>query len=95
MGKLLVKECVNIFLKILILKLALLVFIIVMVQMVRGLGEEKKAPAALARKFVEAKVKNSNEIEIWGNGEQVRSFMYVDDCLDGILKLIESNLEIQ
>ena len=51
------KECVNIFLKILILKLALLVFIIVMVQMVRGLGEEKKAPAALARKFVEAKVK--------------------------------------
>ena len=58
-------------------------------------GGREKAPAALARKFVEAKVKSSNEIEIWGNGEQVRSFMYVDDCLDGILKLIDSDLEIQ
>ena len=54
-------------------------------------GGREKAPAALARKFVEAKVNNLNEIEIWGNGEQVRSFMYVDDCLDGILKLIDSN----
>jgi len=54
-------------------------------------GGREKAPAALARKFVEAKVNNSNKIEIWGNGEQVRSFMYVDDCLDGILKLIESD----
>ena len=54
-------------------------------------GGREKAPAALARKFVEAKVNDSNKIEIWGNGEQVRSFMYVDDCLDGILKLIESD----
>ena len=54
-------------------------------------GGREKAPAALVRKFVEAKIKSSNEIEIWGNGEQVRSFMYVDDCLDGILKLIESD----
>ena len=54
-------------------------------------GGREKAPAALTRKFVEAKIKEKNEIEIWGNGEQVRSFMYVDDCLDGVLKLIDSN----
>ena len=54
-------------------------------------GGREKAPAALTRKFVEAKIREKNEIEIWGNGEQVRSFMYVDDCLDGVLKLIESN----
>ncbi len=54
-------------------------------------GGREKAPAALARKFVEAKIKKTNQIEIWGNGEQVRSFMYVEDCLDGILRLIDSN----
>ena len=54
-------------------------------------GGREKAPAALTRKFVEAKIKEKNEIEIWGNGEQVRSFRYVDDCLDGVLKLIDSN----
>ena len=70
------------FLRILILMLVFR-FIIVMVQM-DMVWRQRKAPAALARKFVEAKVKSSNEIEIWGNGEQVRSFMYVDDCLDGI-----------
>ena len=54
-------------------------------------GGREKAPAALTRKFVEAKIKGKNEIEIWGNGEQVRSFMYVDDCLVGVLKLIDSD----
>ena len=54
-------------------------------------GGREKAPAALIRKFVEAKVLNTNEIEIWGNGEQKRSFMYVDDCVIGIMKLIDSN----
>ena len=58
-------------------------------------GGREKAPAALTRKFVEAKIKEKNEIEIWGNGEQVRSFMYVDDCLDGVLKLIDLISEIQ
>ena len=58
-------------------------------------GGREKAPAALTRKFVEAKIKEKNEIEIWGNGEQVRSFMYVDDCLDGVLKLMTLISEIQ
>ena len=51
----------------------------------------EKAPAAIARKFVEANLLKKNDIEIWGNGNQVRSFMYVDDVVTGIQKLIDSN----
>jgi len=51
----------------------------------------EKAPAALARKFVEAKELKKKEIEIWGNGEQLRSFMYVDDAITGIEKLMNIN----
>lgn len=54
-------------------------------------GGREKAPAAIARKFVEAKLLKKNDIEIWGDGKQVRSFMYVDDVVIGIQKLISSN----
>jgi len=54
-------------------------------------GGREKAPAALSRKFIEAKEKNLNEIEIWGDGKQLRSFMYIDDCITGINLLFESN----
>ena len=54
-------------------------------------GGREKAPAAMARKFVEAKLLKKNDIEIWGDGNQVRSFMYVDDAVTGIQKLINSN----
>ncbi len=47
-------------------------------------GGREKAPAAICRKVIEAKDKGSGEIVIWGNGEQTRSFMYIDDCLKGI-----------
>ncbi|MCC6370849.1 MAG: NAD-dependent epimerase/dehydratase family protein [Bacteroidia bacterium] len=49
---------------------------------------KEKAPAALCRKVAEAT--NDSQIEIWGNGKQTRSFLYIDDCLDGIRKLMNS-----
>src|SRR5512135_340402 len=47
-------------------------------------GGREKAPAALCRKVIEAKATGKNEIEIWGDGTQTRSFMYIDDVLFGI-----------
>jgi GDP-D-mannose 3', 5'-epimerase len=55
-------------------------------------GGREKAPAAICRKVAEAKLSGSNEIEIWGDGEQTRSFMYVDDCLLGTTKIMESDI---
>jgi nucleoside-diphosphate-sugar epimerase len=52
-------------------------------------GGKEKAPAALCRKIVE--VEDGNEIEIWGDGLQTRSFLYIEDCLDGIEKLVNSS----
>ena len=46
-------------------------------------GGREKAPAAICRKVAEAKLSGNHEIEIWGDGEQTRSFMYIDDCIDG------------
>ena len=45
-------------------------------------GGREKAPAALCRKIAIAKIKDKNEIEVWGDGEQTRSYLFVDDCLD-------------
>jgi nucleoside-diphosphate-sugar epimerase len=47
-------------------------------------GGREKAPAALSRKVIEAKDAGKHEIEIWGDGSQTRSFMYIDDCTKGI-----------
>jgi nucleoside-diphosphate-sugar epimerase len=49
-------------------------------------GGKEKAPAAICRKVIEA----ASEIEIWGDGEQTRSFLYIDECIEGIRKLMES-----
>ena len=54
-------------------------------------GGREKAPAALCRKIIDAKINSKNEIEVWGDGEQTRSFMYIDDCLIGTKKLFSSN----
>ena len=51
-------------------------------------GGREKAPAALSRKVIEAIDTGNLEITIWGNGEQTRSFMYVDDCVKGIDKIM-------
>jgi nucleoside-diphosphate-sugar epimerase len=53
-------------------------------------GGREKAPAAICRKVAMAKLTGSSEVEIWGDGEQTRSFCYIDDCLVGIHKLIRS-----
>jgi nucleoside-diphosphate-sugar epimerase len=54
-------------------------------------GGREKAPAALCRKVAEAVNSGVDAIEIWGDGEQTRSFMYIDDCVDGTLRLFESD----
>lgn len=54
-------------------------------------GGREKAPAALCRKVAEAKLTGAGEIEIWGDGEQTRSFCYIDDCVEGILRLMRSD----
>jgi len=54
-------------------------------------GGREKAPAALCRKIILAKENNVSSIDVWGDGEQTRSFMYIDDCLEGTIKLFGSN----
>ncbi len=54
-------------------------------------GGREKAPAAICRKAIEAKLSGRHEIEIWGDGEQTRSFTYIDDCLYGTRRLMESD----
>jgi nucleoside-diphosphate-sugar epimerase len=56
-------------------------------------GGREKAPAALIRKVVEAKTTKSKEIEIWGDGKQSRTFMYVDDCVKGIDLIMHSDIK--
>jgi nucleoside-diphosphate-sugar epimerase len=55
-------------------------------------GGREKAPAAICRKVAQAKLSGRHEIEIWGDGEQTRSFMYIDDCLYGTLRIMESDI---
>lgn len=50
-------------------------------------GGKEKAPAAICRKVLEAK----DEVEIWGDGEQTRSFLYIDECLEGVRRLMQSD----
>ena len=54
-------------------------------------GGREKAPAAICRKIIEAKIKKNKNIEIWGDGTQTRSFLYIDDCVDAVLKLFHSD----
>ncbi|QDU91500.1 dTDP-4-oxo-6-deoxy-D-allose reductase [Pirellulimonas nuda] len=55
-------------------------------------GGREKAPAAVCRKVIDACESGRNSIEIWGDGKQTRSFMYIDDCVDGILKITNSDI---
>jgi nucleoside-diphosphate-sugar epimerase len=54
-------------------------------------GGREKAPAALCRKLIIAKNSREKKIDVWGDGEQTRSFMFIDDCIEGTKKIFESN----
>ena len=56
-------------------------------------GGREKAPAAICRKVIAAKLSGQHEIEIWGDGKQTRSFMYIDDCLQGTQAIMQSEIE--
>ncbi len=55
-------------------------------------GGREKAPAAICRKVIHAKVSRDHRIEIWGDGHQTRSFMYIDDCIKGTLAIARSDI---
>jgi GDP-D-mannose 3',5'-epimerase len=56
-------------------------------------GGREKAPAAICRKVIEAKRSGKHEIEIWGDGHQTRSFMYIDDCVQGTQLIMNSDID--
>jgi nucleoside-diphosphate-sugar epimerase len=55
-------------------------------------GGREKAPAAICRKVIEAELLDEGEIEIWGDGRQTRSFMFIDDCLRGTLSMMDDQI---
>ena len=55
-------------------------------------GGREKAPAAICRKVIQAQVSGKHEIEIWGDGTRTRSFMYIDDCILGVQKIMNSEI---
>ncbi|MCU0407340.1 MAG: NAD-dependent epimerase/dehydratase family protein [Bacteroidales bacterium] len=55
-------------------------------------GGREKAPAAICRKVIEAGISGKKEILIWGDGQQTRSFMYIDDCIKGIIDIMYSGI---
>jgi nucleoside-diphosphate-sugar epimerase len=55
-------------------------------------GGREKAPAALCRKIAQAKLTGEHSIDIWGDGEQTRSFCYIDDCVEGLYRLMRSDV---
>jgi nucleoside-diphosphate-sugar epimerase len=55
-------------------------------------GGREKAPAAICRKVIQAKLSGKHEIEIWGDGKQTRSFMYIDDCLHGTQRILKNDI---
>ena len=54
-------------------------------------GGREKAPAALCRKIINAKLNKKKEIDVWGDGQQTRSFLYIDDCIKGTLDVFKSD----
>ncbi len=54
-------------------------------------GGREKARAPLCRKVINSKIDNDGIVEVWGDGEQTRTFLYTDDCIDRVLKVFNSN----
>ncbi len=57
-------------------------------------GGREKVPAAVCRKVINARLNGLDEIEIWGDGEQTRSFMYIDDGVEGTMRLMQSDVSV-
>ena len=57
-------------------------------------GGREKAPAAIIRKVIQARLSGDHRIEIWGDGHQTRSFMYIDDCVRGTLDIAASDIDV-
>ena len=57
-------------------------------------GGREKAPAAICRKIAMAHQSGHHEIEIWGDGEQTRSFTYIDDCVEGTRRIMDSGIDV-
>jgi nucleoside-diphosphate-sugar epimerase len=55
-------------------------------------GGREKAPAAICRKVIQAKVSGTHDIEIWGDGTRTRSFMYIEDCVNGVEMIMHSDI---
>ena len=62
-----------------------------MVRMEHMMEEGEKAPAALCRKVIMANKNSDGKIEVWGDGMQTRTFLYIDDCIEGTLRLFRSD----
>ena len=56
-------------------------------------GGREKAPAALCRKVIDAKLNNKSSINVWGDGEQTRSFLYIEDCIKGTLDVFNNKYQ--
>ena len=56
-------------------------------------GGREKAPAAICRKVIESIENKSDTIDVWGDGEQTRSFLYIDDCIEGTMRVFESDYQ--
>jgi nucleoside-diphosphate-sugar epimerase len=56
-------------------------------------GGREKAPAAICRKVIAATLQGAKEIEVWGDGQQTRSFMYIDDCVQGTQRIMDSHID--
>jgi nucleoside-diphosphate-sugar epimerase len=54
-------------------------------------GGREKAPAALCRKVIQSKINKENKIQVWGDGKQTRTFLFIDDCIEGTLRLFDSD----
>ena len=54
-------------------------------------GGREKAPAAMCRKIINAKINKEKAIDVWGDGEQTRTFLYIKDCLEGTMKVFNSD----
>ena len=57
-------------------------------------GGREKAPAAICRKVAVAKAQGLTDLQVWGDGEQTRSFLYIDDCVEGTLRLMASDVRV-